>query len=274
MRKDNPCVRECPHRSGECHSSCPDYKTYYGLALRVYLVALLRGRHVCSGVVEPVKLLLQLRALLGIICGRGCGNRAVATLAHKTATLNGLIFRNYVLRRCSKVSEIFVSASSFFVLPVSLRSLGAGNTGAVCDSSIFWQTAARKVSEVFFSTCHNAAFLLSKCVEISPAANRTTNFLTSLRHSFEFGHSLNLRVGVFVGVCVPYCCRLISEQLRSREAHNAARSGTHRVELLSGFAPDVASDALRFRSARVASGMCSIYTFQTHERTPSLTLQV
>ena len=28
MRKDNPCVRECPHRSGECHSSCPDYKTY------------------------------------------------------------------------------------------------------------------------------------------------------------------------------------------------------------------------------------------------------
>ena len=21
-------MRECPHRSGECHSSCPDYKTY------------------------------------------------------------------------------------------------------------------------------------------------------------------------------------------------------------------------------------------------------
>lgn len=28
MRKDNPCVRECPRRSGKCHSSCPDYKTY------------------------------------------------------------------------------------------------------------------------------------------------------------------------------------------------------------------------------------------------------
>lgn len=73
---------------------------------------------------------------------------------------------------------------------------------------------------------------------------------------------------------LPYCCRLIPEQLHSREAHDAARSGTPRVELLSDFAPDVASDALRFRSVRVASGMCSIYTFQTHERTPSLTLQV
>lgn len=28
MRKDNPYVRECPRRSGACHSSCPDYKTY------------------------------------------------------------------------------------------------------------------------------------------------------------------------------------------------------------------------------------------------------
>lgn len=69
---------------------------------------------------------------------------------------------------------------------------------------------------------------------------------------------------------LPNCYRLIPEQLHSREAHDAARSGTPRVELLSGFAPDVASDALRFRSVRVASGMCSIIPFKLTKEPPPL----